>query len=336
VRAVKILERILITIPIMLGVAIVVFFFMRLTPGDPVDIMMGQGGAVSTGEMEQLRSEFHLDEPLHVQLWLFLKDAVRGDLGYSYTQKRPVSELITERLPATLELAVGALFFALLVAFPIGIISSVRQHSLLDQLSMAGAFLGISMPAFWLGIVLILIFAVRLHWLPVQGRLDFGIDLQEITGLYVVDSLLARNWEALWNSIKHLILPSVTLGAAVAAIVARVLRSSMVETLRQDYVTLARAKGQIEFLVVMKHALRNALIPTVTVIGLQVGVLLGGNMIVETVFGWPGLGRLVVNAIFQRDFPLVQGAVMVYAFTFVIANLVVDVLYTYLNPKITL
>ena len=335
-RAIKVLERILITIPIMFGVAIIVFFFMRLTPGDPVDIMMGQGGAVSTGEMEQLRSEFHLDEPLHVQLWLFLKDAVRGDLGYSYTQKRPVSELITERLPATIELAVGALIFALLIAFPIGIISSVRQHSLVDQLSMAGAFLGISMPAFWLGILLILLFSVHLQWLPVQGRLDFGIQLQELTGLYVVDSLLTRNWEALTSALKHLILPSVTLGAAVAAIVARVLRSSMVETMRQDYVTLARAKGQAEFLVVMKHALRNALIPTVTVIGLQVGVLLGGNMIVETVFGWPGLGRLVVNAIFQRDFPLVQGAVMVYAFTFVIANLVVDVLYTYLNPKITL
>jgi len=336
VRAIKVLERILITIPIMFGVAIIVFFFMRLTPGDPVDIMMGQGGAVSVGEMEQLRSEFHLDEPLHVQLWLFLKDAVRGDLGYSYTQKRPVSELIAERLPATIELAVGALVFALLIAFPIGIISSVRQHSLVDQLSMAGAFLGISMPAFWLGILLILLFSVRLHWLPVQGRLDFGIQLQDVTGMYVVDSLLTRNWEALVSSVKHLVLPSITLGAAVAAIVARVLRSSMVETMRQDYVTLARAKGQVESLVVLKHALRNALIPTVTVIGLQVGVLLGGNMIVEAVFGWPGLGRLVVNAIFQRDFPLVQGAVMVYAFTFVIANLIVDVLYTYLNPKITL
>jgi peptide/nickel transport system permease protein len=335
-RAIKVLERILITIPIMFGVAIIVFLFMRLTPGDPVDIMMGQGGAVSAGEMEQLRSEFHLDEPLHVQLWLFLKDAVRGDLGYSYTQKRPVSELIAERLPATIELAVGALLVALLIAFPIGIISSVRQHSLVDQLSMAGAFLGISMPAFWLGILLILLFSVRLHWFPVQGRLDFGIQLQDVTGMYVVDSLLTRNGEALASSLKHLILPSVTLGAAVAAIVARVLRSSMVETMRQDYVTLARAKGQAEFLVVMKHALRNALIPTVTVIGLQVGVLLGGNMIVEAVFGWPGLGRLVVNAIFQRDFPLVQGAVMVYAFTFVIANLIVDVLYTYLNPKITL
>jgi len=298
--------------------------------------MMGQGGAVSAGEMEQLRSEFHLDEPLHVQLWLFLKDAVRGDLGYSYTQKRPVSELIAERLPATIELALGSLLFSLLVAIPIGILSAVRQHSLLDQFSMAGAFLGTSMPPFWLGIILILFFAVRLHWLPVQGRLDFGVALQYQTGFYVIDSLVAGNGPALASSLNHLILPSVCLGAAVAAVVARVLRSSMVEILRQDYVVLARAKGQTEFLVVMKHVLRNALIPTVTVVGLQVGTLLGGNMIVETVFSWPGLGRLVVDAIFQRDFPLVQGTVMVYAFTFVIANLIVDVLYTYLNPKIEL
>jgi peptide/nickel transport system permease protein len=335
-RAAKVLERILTVIPIMFGVAIIVFLFMRLTPGDPVDIMMGSGGAVSAGEMEQLRHEFHLDEPLHVQLWLFLKDAVQGDLGYSYILKRPVTELIAERLPATIELALGALFFALLVAVPIGIFSAVRQYSLVDRLGMAGAFVGISMPAFWLGIILILLFSVRLRWLPVQGRIDFGIELQEITGMYVLDSLLTANWEALVSSVKHLLLPSIALGAAVAAIVARVLRSSMVETLRQDYVALARAKGQRESVVVTKHALRNALIPTVTVVGLQVGVLLGGNMIVETVFGWPGLGRMVVNAIFKRDFPLVQGSVMIYAFIFVLANLIVDILYHYLNPKIEL
>jgi len=335
-RAVKILERVLLTIPIMFGVATLVFLFMRLTPGDPVDIMMGQGGAVGVGEMEQLRKEFHLDEPLPVQWWLFVKDAVRGDLGYSYIQKRPVTQLIWERLPATIELALGALLFGLLVAFPIGIISAVKQNSLIDRFGMAGAFLGISMPAFWLGILLILIFSVRLRWLPVQGRIDYGVQLEQITGLYVLDSILTGNKAALVSSMKHLVLPSVTLGAAVAAVVARVLRSSMLETLRSDYVLLARAKGAPEWLVVMKHALRNALIPTVTVVGLQTGVLLGGNMIVETVFSWPGLGQLVVKAIFDRDFPLVQGAVMVYAFTFVMANLIVDILYTYLNPKITL
>ncbi|MCK4316613.1 MAG: ABC transporter permease, partial [Anaerolineae bacterium] len=237
---------------------------------------------------------------------------------------------------ATIELALGALIFGLVVAVPIGIVSAVKQHSAVDRVSMAGAFLGISMPSFWLGIILMLIFSVRLRWLPVAGRIDYTAGLQTVTGLYVLDSLLTGNKEALISSLRHLVLPSISLGAAMAATVARILRSSMLEVLRQDYVTLARAKGLTEFLVVAKHALRNALIPTVTVVGLQVGVLLGGNMIVETVFGWPGLGRLVVRAIFSRDFPLVQGAVMVYAFTFVMANLIVDVLYTYLNPKITL
>lgn len=335
-KAVKILERVLYTIPIMLGVAVIVFVFMRLTPGDPVDIMMGQGGAISAGEIENLRREFRLDEPIATQLWYFLRDLVQGDLGYSYIKKQPVTTLIGDRLPATIELAVGALLFALVVALPIGIIAAVRQNSLLDRLSMAGAFVGISMPGFWLGIILILIFAVNLRWLPVQGRIAYDVRLQPVTGFYVLDSLLTGNGPALWSSLRHLLLPSITLGAAVAAIVARVLRSSLLEILRADYVKLARAKGAREGRVVLIHALRNALIPTVTVVGLQVGVLLGGNMIIEAVFGWPGLGRLVVEAIFNRDFPLVQGAVMIYAFTFVAANLVVDVLYTYLNPKIAL
>jgi peptide/nickel transport system permease protein len=333
-RLVKILERLLAAIPIMIGVAVIVFLFMRLTPGDPVDIMMGQGGMVTAGEIERLRSEFNLDKPLHEQLALFLFGLLRGDMGNSFTKQRPVAQLIAERLPATIELALGAMIFGLLVAFPIGIISAVRQNSLTDRLSMAGAFLGISMPPFWLGILLILIFSVHLKWLPVQGRIGADVHLTTVTGFYVLDSILTGNREALISSLRHLVLPSVTLGAAVAAIVARVLRSSMLECLRSDYVKLARAKGASEFSAVAKHALRNALIPTVTVVGLQVGVLLGGNMIVEAVFGWPGLGRLVVDAIFARDFPLVQGAVMVYAFTFVAANLIVDVLYTYLNPKI--
>jgi peptide/nickel transport system permease protein len=335
-RTVKTIERVLYALPIMLGVAIIVFVFIRMTPGDPVDIMMGQGGTISAGEIEQLRSEFHLDEPITTQLWYFLRDAVRGDLGYSYVKKQPVTTLIGTRLPATIELAGGALLIALLVAFPIGIISAVRQNSLIDRASMSAAFVGISMPGFWLGIVLILIFSVWLKWLPVQGRIGSEIVLQNITGFYLLDSVFTRNWPAFWSALRHLILPSVTLAAAVAAIVARVLRSSMLEVLRSDFVQLARAKGAPEYTVVIKHALRNALIPTVTVVGLQIGVLLGGNMIIETVFGWPGLGRLVVEAIFNRDFPLIQGAVMVYALTFVLANLVVDVLYTYLNPKITL
>ncbi len=335
-RIVKVIERILVMIPIIIGVAVIVFLFMRLMPGDPVDIMMGQGGAVSAGEMQQLRQEFNLDKPLHIQLGLFLADLVRGDLGNSYVQRRPVVDLIVGRLPATIELALGGLIVSLLVAIPIGIISAVRQNSWLDRLSMAGAFLGISMPSFWLGIVLLLVFSVQFQWLPVQGRIHHAVALQAVTGFYVLDSILTGNQAALLSSLRHLVLPSVTLGLPMAAVVARVLRSSMLETLRADYVTLARAKGSPESGVVMRHALRNALIPTITVVGLQVGVLLGGNMIVETVFGWPGLGRTVVSAIFDRDFPLVQGTVMVYAFIYVVTNLIVDVLYTYLNPKIQL
>ena len=247
-----------------------------------------------------------------------------------------MAKLIADRLPATIELALGSLIFALLIAFPIGIISAVRQNSAVDRVSMGGAFLGISMPAFWLAIVLIMVFSVKLRWLPVQGRIDYDAGLRDVTGFYVLDSIITGNPAALISSVRHLILPSIALGAAVAAIIARVLRSSLLESLRSDYVRLARAKGASENRVVMKHALRNALIPTVTVVGLQVGVLLGGNMIIETVFGWPGLGRLVVDAIFNRDFPLVQGAVIVYAFIFIVANLVVDVTYTYLNPKMEL
>lgn len=335
-RGVKVLERLLYTIPIMFGVAILVFFFMRLTPGDPVDIMMGEAGTVGPGEVEQLRKEFNLDKPLHVQLYLFLSNAVRGDLGYSYAYRKPVNDLVMEHIPATVELAFGALLFGLLAAVPIGLWSAVKQYSLMDRLSMAMAFVGVSMPSFWLGILLILLFSVRLRWLPVTGRIEYTAGLQQITGFYVLDSILTGNKAALVSSVRHLILPSIALGAGMAAMVARVLRSSMIEALRQDYVTLARAKGVRDAWVVMKHALRNALIPTVTVVGIQIGFLLGGNMIVETVFGWPGLGRLAVRAIFSRDFPLVQGVVMVYAFTFVIANLLVDVLYTYINPKITL
>lgn len=335
-QSVKILERTLIAIPVMLAIAITVFAFMRLTPGDPVDVIMGDAGHVSEREAELLREEWHLDEPLHVQLWYFLKDLSRGDLGDSFVRDRPVSTLIGETLPATIELAMGAAFIALLISIPIGVVSAIKQNSWLDRLSMTGAFFGMSMPLFWLGIVLVIIFSVNLGWLPVHGRIDHAVILQRVTGFNILDAIITGNWSALVSSIKHLILPSITLGATTMAIVARVMRSSMLEVLRADYVTLARAKGLREHIVIVKHAMRNAMIPTVTIIGLEIGMLLGGNMIIETIFSWPGIGRLVVDAIFVRDFPLVQGVVMVYAFTFVAANLAVDILYTFLNPKISL
>lgn len=335
-RAYRVLERILLAVPVALGVALLVFLFMRLIPGDPIDIMMGEGGYVSPRDIEALSRAFHLDKPLSTQLWLFLKGLAAGDLGRSIQHQRPVAQVLLESFPATIELALGALIFALAVAVPIGVTSAVYQRSVLDRLSMSASFVGISMPPFWLGIVAILIFSVELQWLPTSGRLGVEHIVPRATGFLTVDTLLAKNGTAFLDALRHLILPSVTLGAAVAALITRVMRSSMLEVLRQDYVMLARSKGLHEFWVVTRHALRNALIPTVTVVGLQVGVLLGGNMIVETVFSWPGMGRVVVQAIRARDFPLVQGAVILYALTYVLANLVVDVLYTYLNPKITL
>ncbi|MEW5721248.1 MAG: ABC transporter permease, partial [Chloroflexota bacterium] len=264
VRIVRIIERILAIFPILLGVVIIVFVLMRMLPGDPVDVMMGREGGVSTELLTTLRAEMRLDQPIHLQLYYFLTDIARGDLGNSFFRRESVVSLIAKRLPATIELSLGAMLFGLLIAFPVGIISAVKQNSVIDRLAMAGALLGISAPSFWLGILLIIIFGVRLDLLPVTGRVAHDVGLTPITGACVLDSILTGNRAALASSLQHLILPSVTLGAHMAAVIARVLRSSMLEALRQDYVTLARAKGQSEFLVITKHALRNALIPTVT------------------------------------------------------------------------
>ncbi len=333
-KGIKILERLLTTIPVIIGIAVIVFLFMRLTPGDPVDIMMGKAGVVTEAQVKALQDEFNLNEPLHVQLYIFFKGLFSGDLGNSITRRAPVTKLIKDALPATIELAIAALLVSLILALPIGIISAVKQNSIFDKVAMAGSFVGISMPAFWLGIVLMIIFSVNLKWLPTQGRLGYMVSIRHLTGFYIIDSVLTGNVPALIDALKHLLLPAITLGASMAAIIARVMRSSMLEVLKQDYVMLAKAKGLPEWIVVIKHCVKNAIMPTITVVGMQVGVLLGGNMIVESVFGWPGLGRLVVDAIFNRDYPLVQGVVMFYALTFVMANFVVDVIYTYINPKI--
>ncbi|ERM91372.1 ABC transporter permease [Caldanaerobacter subterraneus] len=335
-REAKVLKRVLYTIPIMLAIAITVFIFMRFTPGDPVDIMMGKESMVSQQDIELLKKEFNLDKPIYTQLYIFLTNLLKGDLGKSITKGVPVIELIKETLPATIELALAALTLGILIGIPIGIISAVKQNSWLDRSMMAISFTGISMPSFWLGLILILIFSAKLNLFPSQGRINFLIYIPKVTGFYTIDSLLSGDWEAFVSSLRHLFLPALTLAAPLAAVLARVMRSSMLEVLRNDYVVFARAKGVPEKLVILKHAVRNALIPTVTVLGMEVGALLGGNMIVENVFGWPGIGRLVVTAIFDRDYPLVQGVVMFYAFTFVIANLLVDILYTYLDPKIEL
>lgn len=332
----RIVRRVAATGLLMLAAATFVFILMRAIPGDPVDAILGREGNVNPAQVALIREQFQLDRPLPEQLASFYGRMLRGDLGTSIVRQRPVTELIGERLPATIELALGALLFALVVALPVGVISAVRERSAVDRGAMAAAFVGMSMPPFWLGIVLILLFAVRLQWFPVAGRIAYGYAPAEITGLYTLDAVLSLDGAALMDTLRHLALPAVTLGAVLAALIARVSRSSMLEVLREDYVRTARAKGLAERVVIVRHALRNALIPLVTVIGLEVGALLGGNMIVETVFEWPGIGRLAVEAIFARDYPLVQGVVIVYAFTFAVANLIVDVLYTFINPRLDL
>ncbi len=333
---VQVIERILAAIPIMLGVVIFAFLFMRMIPGDPVDIMMGEAGGVTLEEMDFLRAQFDLDKSLPVQLVRYLGRLAQGDMGYSIQRARPVKEVILEAIPATIELALFSLILALIVGIPLGIASARRQNSLVDRFGMTASFLGISMPAFWLGIIGIIVFSLRLGWFPTSGRITYGMEPATITGLMTLDAFITGDTQSFRDVLRHLILPAGTLGAGVAAVVARVTRSSMLEALKTDYVLFAKAKGVPESSVVIRHALRNALIPTVTVVGLQMGTLLGGNMIVETIFGWPGLGRIVVDAIFSRDYPLVQAAVMVYALTFVTINLATDILYTYLNPKMTL
>lgn len=335
-KAGKIVQRIIESVPMAFAMVVLVFLFVRAIPGDPVDIMMGSGGNVTDVEIQAMRSDLGLDKPLGEQLIHFMQGALHGDLGFSMVQKKNVVDLMLETFPATVELAFMALLFAVVLGLAVGVLSAVKQNTVFDRVSMGFSFLGISMPAFWLGILAMFLFAMKWQVLPTSGRLSPGVEFHSITGLYLIDSAITGNWPVFKDALKHILLPAITLGAELLAIVARVSRSSMVEVLRRDYIQLARAKGVSEKRIVLRHALPNALIPTVTVVGLQMGVLLGGNMIVETVFGWPGLGRLVVQSIFIRDYAVIQAAVALYALTFLVVNLLVDIAYTYLNPKISM
>ncbi|NLN16806.1 MAG: ABC transporter permease [Firmicutes bacterium] len=330
-------HRMLQTIPVVLGITLVVFSLMHLTPGDPVETMLGSVGHISQEDIELIRQELGLDQPLWKQYLGFLGGIVRGDWGVSLRYGVPVKDLIRERLPATLELTLAAMAVSLLIAIPAGVVAAIRRYSIVDQVSTLVSLIGVSLPDFWLGLVLILIFSVGLGWLPGGLRLGFEVTAPPtVTGLLLVDSLLARNWEALWAAMKHLLLPSLALGAPLAALTMRITRSSMLDVVKQDYITFARAKGLKEAVVIIKHALRNALIPTITVIALNMGTLLGGNMIIERIFSWPGLGQLVVDSIRTYDYPVVQASVMLYALTYVAMNLAADLVYTRLDPRVKL
>ena len=331
----KLFERLLQLIPVMLGVSLIVFLMILVTPGDPVDIMLGEQQA-STEQREALRKDMGLDLPPLQRFARFLANAASGDFGVSYFHRRPVSEVILERLPATVELTVAGLLLALVVAIPLGVLAAVRKNSWLDRLATVGSLLGVSMPGFWFGLLLMMLFGVWLQWLPIAGRSDMAYQVPMVTHVLTIDALLAWNIEALWSALQHLILPAITLGLPMAAVLMRVTRASMLEVLRQDYVAFARAKGLSSRQVLFGHALRNALIPTVTMAALEVGSLLGGSMIVETVFGWPGLGRVVVESIFTRNYPLIQAAILLYALTYVVVNFLADLLYTKLNPRVRL
>ena len=331
-RLLRIVHRLLLAVPVALGVAVLAFLSLHLLPGDPVQIMLGDT-ASSAATIQTVRHELHLDQPLGTQLGLFLAGLAHGNLGTSIVQNRPVAALIADALPATIELTAATIVIAVLIAVPMGLVSALRPRSLIDRAVLSTSLLGASMPAFWFGLLLILFFAVNARLLPTSGQLDPTIGVAPVTGFVLVDAALAHNGAAVASALRHLLLPAFTLGVVFAAVLARTVRSSMIDALHRQYVTTARAKGLPETAVVIKHALRNALIPAITVAGLQIGELLGGNMIVETVFAWPGLGRLVVNSIFARDYLVVQAAVMLYALTYVAANLAVDVAYTVLDPQ---
>ena len=284
--------------------------------------------------MEKVRAELQLNDPLPVQFVKYLGRVLQGDLGRSIQNSERVTVLLAKRFPATIELTLGAMLIASVVGVLTGVVAATRQHSWFDGLSMFVALFGFSMPIFWLGIMLILLFAWYLGWFPISGRLDYTLELTRVTNLYLLDAILSGNWAALGNALRHLVLPAVTLSSVPLAIIARMTRSSLLEVLRQDYVRTARAKGVAEQRVVSRHALKNAFIPVVTVIGLNVGSLLGGAILTETIFAWPGVGRLVVDSIFARDYPIVQGAVLVIAILFVLINLLVDLSYAYLDPRI--
>jgi len=329
-----IIRRSLILIPTLLGVSIIVFLMLRFTPGDPAELLLGE--RATDEALEQIREHLGLNEPLYVQYGKFLKRLMKGDLGETIWSRQKVWIEVKERFPATIELTVAALLISCFFGIMFGIISATRQYSIFDYLSMLGALIGVSMPIFWLGLVFMLIFSVNLGWLPLSGRLSIGVELEVITNFYILDAVLTGNWVAFKDALWHIIMPAVTLSSIPTAIVARMTRSSMLEVLRQDYIKTAKAKGLSRFMVTFKHALRNALIPVVTTIGLQFGVALGGAILTETIFAWPGVGKWMFDAVMKRDYMVIQGGTLVIAALFVVINLSVDVLYAVINPRISI
>ncbi|WP_263771300.1 ABC transporter permease subunit [Propionivibrio soli] len=328
-----ILRRLSVVIPTFLGITVLVFSLIHMIPGDPVEAMSGERG-MEPERYARLMAQYGLDRPLPLQYADYISRAARGDLGRSIVTQEPVLREFLDRFPATVELSLCAIAFAICLGIPAGMIAALKRNTPVDYGVMGVSLAGYSMPIFWWALLLILFFSVSLGWTPVSGRIDIEFDPARVTGLMLVDTLLSGEEGAFLSAVSHLILPMVALGTIPLATLARMTRSSMLEVLGEDYVRAARARGLSPLRVVAKHALRNALIPVVTVVGLQVGTLLAGAILTETIFSWPGIGKWMVEAIHRRDYPVVQGGILLSATLVIFVNLIVDVLYGVINPRI--
>ena len=327
-----ILKRLLLLAPTLLGISVLVFLMVHLVPGDPAQVMLGE--RASAQALETLRHDLGLDQPLHVQYGRYLAGLLQGDLGRSIKSHERISVELLARFPATLELTLASMLLAVGVGIGAGVLSATRRGTLFDYVGMTASLVGVSMPIFWLGLMLILVLGLFLGAFPVFGRIGTHLFVPRATGLYLVDSLLVGDLHAFGNALWHLVLPAVTLGTVPAAVISRMTRSSLLEVLKEDYVRTAWAKGLPERAVVFRHALKNAFIPVLTVISLQFGYLLGGAVITETIFAWPGVGRWLLLAVYARDYRAIQGGVLLVATTFVLINLLADLFYAWLDPRI--
>ncbi|KQT42025.1 peptide ABC transporter permease [Aureimonas sp. Leaf454] len=328
-----ILKRIGLLIPTFFGVTLISFFFIRMLPGDPIIAMAGERG-LSPERYAALQASFGFDKPLITQYGIFLGKLLQGDLGQSIVTKQPVISEFWTLFPATLELSLVAILLAVVIGIPAGVFAAVKRGSWLDQTIMGTALVGYSMPIFWWGLLLIIFFSGTLGWTPVSGRISLFYFFPPVTGFMLIDSLLSGAKGAFSSAVSHLILPAIVLGTIPLAVIARQTRSAMLEVLGEDYVRTARAKGLSRFRVVAVHALRNALIPVVTTIGLQIGTLLAGAILTETIFSWPGIGKWMVESVFKRDYPVVQGGLLMIAVIVMAVNLIVDLLYGTINPRV--
>jgi peptide/nickel transport system permease protein len=327
-----VVRRLMLLVPILIGLSILVFIWIRALPGGPAQALLGERATAES--IEQIEQQYGLDEPIHQQYLTYVSKVAQGDFGTSVTTRRPVVDELEERFPATIELAFAAMLFATFAGIPLGFIAAKRYGSAIDHASLVASLIGISIPVFFLAILLKYVFAVKLGWLPTVGRISATIDLEHPTNFYVLDAIIALDPEAFWDTIKHLILPAIALGSIPLAVTARITRAAVLDVQNEAYVRTARAKGLPPRVVDIRHIFRNALLPITTIIGLQVGLLLSGAVLTETVFAWPGMGTWLVEAIEQRNFPVLQGGILFVSFVFVIVNLLVDISYALINPRI--